>query len=132
MMCSLTCSPFCGGVMAAGSSPFAGEAPDPNLPKRPPSRYGVKVANSAAAPRLNDLLTQPIQAVLCLLHAAGLCLGVELFGSRNIAERAERAPGIENHRVICFGQREGGFGAAHIDRPLQDDPSRGDVALGQQ
>src|SRR4051794_15874367 len=125
-----------------------GDAPDPILPKRPAPRYGVKVANSAAAPRtgradasiaakndaesLNDLLTQGIQTVLCLLHAAGLCLGVELFGSRNIAERPERAPGGENGRVICFGQREGGFGAAHIDRPLQDDPSRGDVALRQQ
>src|SRR3954468_8736788 len=128
MMCSLTCSPFCGGVMGRRLVLVAGEAPDPILPKRPPSRYGVKVANSAAATGLNDLLTQRIQAVLCLLHAAGLCLGVELFGSRNIAERAERAPGSENHRVICFGQREGSFGAAHIDRPLQDDPSRGDVA----
>src|SRR3954462_2395437 len=109
-----------------------GDAPDPILPKRPALRYGVKVANSAAAPRLNDLLTQRIHTVLCLLHAAGLCLGVELFGSRNIAERPERAPGGENGRVICFGQREGRFGAAQIDRPLQDDPSRGDVALGQQ
>src|SRR5262249_816811 len=100
-----------GGVMGHKLVLVVGDAPDPIVPKRPAPRYGVKVANSAAAPHtgradasiaakndaqgLNDLLTQRIQTVLCLLHAAGLCLGVEFLGSRYIAERPERAPGIE-------------------------------------
>ena len=110
-----------GGVMGRK---LVGDAPDPIVPKRSALRYGVKVANSAAAARtrradasiaakndaesLNNLLTQRIQTVLGLLHAAGPCLGVELFGSRYIAERPERAPGIQNDRVIGLGQREGG------------------------
>ena len=73
MMCSLNCSPRShpyrahpirrslpvrrmrdlfnsrfGGVMGRK---LVGDAPDPIVPKRPAPRYGVKVANSAAAPR---------------------------------------------------------------------------------
>jgi len=71
-----------GGVISRKPVIVGSDAPDPIVPKRPAPRYGVKVANSAAAPRtgradpsiaakndaesLNNLLTQRIQAVLGL------------------------------------------------------------------